>query len=420
MHNGLNYLNSLGLHKVKPGLERIRNLLASLDNPQDKVPGIIVAGTNGKGSVASAIAAILSEQGFKVGLYTSPHLISIAERIKINSDLISTKELSSIILEIKESAENSLDEMPSYFEVITAAAFLYFARTRVDYNVLEVGMGGRWDATNVINPLASVITNISMDHSEYLGDTIVQIAAEKACVIKPTVPVITGASGEGLKVIEDRANENSSSILIQKRDFCVEGQDTSNFEYKGVGWKIGGLNSNLYGTYQLDNLSLALATIEAISKFHNITVDESSIRNGLQSINWGGRFEIIREDTPLILDGAHNPAAAKALVSSLSNKYPDLSFTFVVAMLDDKEPSAFIKEISTITKELIITNVPSERSSEPDKLAHAAKKYIEKVQIIENYQSAFEAIRNLNKPICVTGSIYLIGAIKNLIQNQYN
>ena len=169
MQNGLSYLSSLGLHKVKPGLDRIKKLLKSLGNPEDKIPGIIIAGTNGKGSVASAISSVLSAQGYIVGLYTSPHLVNITERIKINAVLISDSDLSSIILEIKETVQESLSETPSYFEIITAAAFVYFAREKVDFSVLEVGMGGRWDATNVITPLASVITNISIDHSEYLG-----------------------------------------------------------------------------------------------------------------------------------------------------------------------------------------------------------------------------------------------------------
>ena len=161
MENGINYLNSLGLHKVKPGLDRINKLLHSLGDPQEKVPGIIIAGTNGKGSVASTIASILSTQGYNVGLYTSPHLISITERIKINGAQIPEPDLSLILLELKEVCEKSQIE-PSYFETVTACAFLYFARRNVDFNVLEVGMGGRWDATNVITPLVSVITNITL------------------------------------------------------------------------------------------------------------------------------------------------------------------------------------------------------------------------------------------------------------------
>ncbi|MCZ6638424.1 MAG: Mur ligase family protein, partial [Candidatus Dadabacteria bacterium] len=259
MQNGLSYLSSLGLHKVKPGLDRIKELLKSLGNPEDKNPGIIIAGTNGKGSVSSAISSVLSAQGYIVGLYTSPHLVNITERIKINGVLISDSDLSSIILEIKETVQESLSETPSYFEIITAAAFVYFAREKVDFSVLEVGMGGRWDATNVITPLASVITNISIDHSEYLGEKISDIATEKACIIKPGVPVITAATGDAFEVIENTANKNSSTLMVYGREFSTDGENTDNFNYNGLRWGFKNLKSNLKGSYQLENLSLAIA-----------------------------------------------------------------------------------------------------------------------------------------------------------------
>lgn len=416
MENGIDYLNSLGLHKVKPGLGRIHKLLKALDNPQDIIPGIIIAGTNGKGSVASTIASILSAQGYDTGLYTSPHLISITERIKINGIHILETDLSSILLELKQIYEK-LEIEPSYFEIITAAAYLYFARRNVDINVLEVGLGGRWDATNVITPIASVITNISKDHSEYLGEQIAQIAAEKACIIKPSVPVITGATGEALKVIEHEASKNSSPIIVHKREFSIEEQDKESFSYTGVSWKIEDLSSNLRGKYQLENLSLAIATLEVINEKHNIQVQESSIKKGLLKINWSGRFEIIREEPPIILDGAHNPGAAKSLVESIKEIYPNTKFTFLVGMLDDKGHLEFIEGISSIAGKLIITIVPSERTADTDELLALAQKHIENIEIIENYKTAYSTVLNSNEPSCITGSLYLVGAIKNLIQN---
>ena len=415
MENGIDYLNSLGLHKVIPGLDRIYKLLKSFDNPQDQVPGIIIAGTNGKGSVASAITSILSAQGYKVGLYTSPHLINITERITINGVEINRSDLSSIIFEIKKSSESVLDEVPSYFEVITAAAYLYFARNSNDINVLEVGMGGRWDATNVITPLASVITNISKDHSEYLGDTIPEIAAEKACIIKPSVPVVTAAENEALKVIKQEAERNNSPLYVRGIDFRADGDVASSFSYVGTAKEYNDLRSNLGGEYQLVNLSLAIATIEALSQSNKISVDESSLRNGLLNINWQGRFEMIREEPPLILDGAHNPGAAKALVRSLSYKYPETKFTVLLAMLDDKDHEEFIIELAPITEKILITKAPSERSSNTNKLAETSKKYINDIEIIEDYESAYEAALKNKKPCIITGSIYLIGAIKNLV-----
>jgi len=349
-----------------------------------------------------------------VGLYTSPHLINVTERIKINGVQISNSDLSSIILEIKETAEKSLLETPSYFEVITAAAFLSFAREKVDFNVLEVGMGGRWDATNVITPLVSIITNISKEHTEYLGEKIVDIAAEKACIIKPTVPVITAAQGEALKVIEETADKNSSPLIVHKREFFTEGEDTDNFNYEGINWNLKNLKSNLRGHYQLENLSLAIATLETISQGHNIKIEGNSLRQGLSHINWEGRFELIMNGPTLILDSAHNPGAAKLLVESIEHSYPNTLFTFLIGMLEDKGHEEFFKEISRVTEKLIITKVPSERTSNPRELTEIASKYIKEIELIDDYKIAYSELLNSKKPSCVTGSLYLIGAIKNL------
>ena len=415
MENGLDYLNSLGLHKVKPGLDRIKALLKALGNPQDKVPGIIIAGTNGKGSVAAAISSILSAQGYKAGLYTSPHLINITERIKISDLQISESELSSIILEIKETAEKSLSETPSYFEVITAAAFLYFARQKVDFNVLEVGMGGRWDATNVITPLLSLITNITLEHTEYLGETIAQIAAEKACIIKPSVPVVTSAVDEALEVIVKNSKELGSPIFIYGREFLTIGNNTDNFCYEGISCNMENLNSNLKGSYQLNNMAIAIAAIETLENSHHVTIAEQSIRDGLSNIKWGGRFEIARESPPLILDSAHNPGAAKLLAESIEHSYPDTQFTFLIGMLDDKGHDEFFRQVSRVADKLIITKVPSERTANIDQLLSIANEYIKNIEIIEDYETAYSKLLESNKPSCITGSLYLVGAIKNLI-----
>jgi len=416
MENGLTYLNSLGLHKVKPGLERIKSLLNALGNPEDKVPGILIAGTNGKGSVAAAIASILSAQGYKVGLYTSPHLISITERIRINGVQISKSDLNSILLELKEVAENSQIE-PSYFEIITAAAFLYFAREKADFNVLEVGLGGRWDATNVITPAVSVITNITLEHTEYLGETIAKIAAEKACIIKPSTPVITAAIGDALEVVQQRAKQSVSPLVYYGTDFFIKVRSTESFDYKGILWDFRNLKSNLKGSYQTKNLALAIAAIEALETNHHISITEQSIRDGVLNIDWEGRFEVIREHPPLILDSAHNPGAAKSLVESIREAYPNTKFTFLIGMLNDKGHLQFIKEICAIAEKLIITKVPSERTADAEQLFMLAQEHIDNVEVIEDYETAYSTVLNFNKPSCITGSLYLIGAIKNLIQN---
>lgn len=416
MENGIAYLNSLGLHKVKPGLERIKQLLEAFDKPQDKVPTIHIAGTNGKGSVAAAISSILSKEGYRVGLYTSPHLINITERIKINDVQISQTELDSILLELKEAAEKYNIE-GSYFEIITAAAFLYFAREKVDFNVLEVGLGGRWDATNVITPLVSVITNISLEHTEYLGETIEEIAAEKAAIIKPGVPVVTAATNNALKVIEEVSNKNSCETLLLGRDFIVTRENLDLYNYNGISMSLTGLKPNLRGHYQQNNIAIAIAAIESLKLNNHISIKEQAVRDGLDNIKWEGRFEIIRENPPLILDSAHNPGAAKSLVESIKEAYPETRFTFLLGMLDDKGHDDFLNTISPITEELIITKVPSDRTANINQLLSLAKNYIKNVEIIEDYKKAYFKLIENDKPSCITGSLYLIGAIKNLIQN---
>ncbi|MEQ9618643.1 MAG: folylpolyglutamate synthase/dihydrofolate synthase family protein [Deltaproteobacteria bacterium] len=415
MSYATDYLNSLGLNKIKPGLGRINKLLKRLGSPEGKVPGVIIAGTNGKGSVASAISSVLSAQGYSTGLYTSPHLINITERIQINGKEISPPELDEIIIRVKEAAESSLGEDPSYFEVLTASAFLYFAEKGVDYNVLEVGMGGRWDATNVITPLVSVITNITKDHTEFLGNTISDIAKEKACIIKKQVPVITAAKGRALHVILKTAADNSSPVSVYGRDFISAGESPGNFTYRGPLWELTRIKSNLTGLYQIENLSVALSALEALSQHSGIQIDEKALRRGLSGISWNGRLEILRKDPLIVLDSAHNEGGAKALVKSLEQMFPGTKFTFLVGMLSDKNHASFFREISQIANELLITDVPSERRMEAGKLSKIASKYLScNIRVIEDYRKSFEEIMRMNGHSCIAGSIYLTGAVKAL------
>ncbi|HML94241.1 MAG TPA: folylpolyglutamate synthase/dihydrofolate synthase family protein [Thermodesulfobacteriota bacterium] len=410
------YLDSLGFHKIKPGLERIGALLRRLGNPQDKVPAVIVGGTNGKGSVTAAISAVLGREGYLTGDYTSPHLVSITERIKLGGEEISPDDLARIIFRVKDAADAE-GESPSYFEVVTAAAFVYFAGRGADFMVLEVGMGGRWDATNVTTPLVSVITNVSMDHTEYLGRTLPAIALEKACIIKPGAPVVTAARGAALGVITDYAREAGSHAYIHGRDFRFSGGGTSDFTYSGREWKLPGLTSNLAGLYQLENLSVALAALEAFSLDCGIDISEAAVRAGLADIRWPGRLETLRESPPLILDSAHNPGGGRALVKSLRALYPGTKFTFLVGMLDDKRHGPFLKEIAGVAGRLIITEVPSSRTTPAEKLLGAAAKYVAcEITVIKDYAEAYGKLLDLNEPSCIAGSIYLAGAIRKLVQ----
>jgi dihydrofolate synthase / folylpolyglutamate synthase len=415
--NSILYLNSLGLHKVKPGLDRIKIILGALGNPEQNAPGIIVGGTNGKGSVASSIASVLSEAGYKTGLYTSPHLVRLTERIRINGASIKEDELSTYIERVRRAAEMSAIE-PSYFEVLTACAYLYFSDNENDLNVLEVGLGGRWDATNVIQPLVSVITNISKDHIEYLGETETEIASEKACIIKPGAPVVTGARGEALEVIQGKVHKTSSELYISGKDFKLTDTKDGRLYYIGSKWNIENISSNLKGLYQNENLALAIKALELLTESGHVNIEVETLRKGLSHINWEGRFQVVRTSPPLILDSAHNPGAAKALVSSLKDYYPGVKFTFLIGMLGDKDHNAFIEEIAQIAGKIIITHVPSERSTETNKLYESAKKHIHNVVIVEDYKKAYKELIHKKQPGCTTGSLYLIGALKDKHQNK--
>jgi dihydrofolate synthase / folylpolyglutamate synthase len=406
------YLNSLGLHRVNPGLERITELLSILGNPQDKIQSTIIGGTNGKGSVSAAIASVLKSEGYKTGLYTSPHLIRVSERIKINDREISIYDLSKLILEIKKLSSR-LSEQPSYFEVLTASAFLYFAEQKVDFSVLEVGMGGRWDATNVVTPLLSVITNVSKDHTEFLGETIEEIAFEKAGIIKCGVPVVTASKGEALEVIETIAHEKSAPIMVMRRDFKARGESTEDFRYFGMKWNLDHLKFALPGLYQVENASVASCVLECLFQFYGLKIKEENLRHGFSSIKWEGRMEFLRDNPPLILDGAHNQAGARALRESLQRFFPGRKFVFLVGMLRDKDHEGYLSELSKVAEYIVITDVPSERGIRAEELAMIAER-VSEIEVISDFKDAYSKVDALSTPVCITGSLYLVGAIKRL------
>lgn len=414
MIDAIDYLNSLGLHRVNPGLERIIKLLSALGNPQDKMWSVIIGGTNGKGSVSAAIASVLKSEGYKSGLYTSPHLVRVSERIRINDGEISIGDLSRLILEIKKLS-SWLQEEPSYFEVLTACAFLFFAETKMDFSVLEVGMGGQWDATNIVNPLLSIITNVSKDHMEFLGETIGEIAFEKAGIIKRGVPVVTAAKGEALKIIEAAADEKSTPISVLERDFKTRGESTEDFSYLGKVWNLEHLEFALPGFYQIENASVVICAIESLSQFYGVKIREENLRKGLSSVRWEGRMEFLRENPPFILDGAHNLGGAQALRESLQKMFPGEKFVFLIGMLGDKDHEGYMSEISRVAERVVITDVPSERGIRAEELARIAAKFLE-VEVIKDFREAFCKVEALSFPVCITGSLYLIGAIKKFIE----
>ncbi len=416
MNRNLEKLNTIGFFDIKPVLDRINKVLNYLDSPQDKIKSVLIAGTNGKGSVASILSSILISNGYKTALYTSPHLVSVTERIKINDREIN-EEMLDFSLGVVFKACEETDTSLSYFELVTAASFVYFRNENIDIAVLEVGMGGRWDATNVVTPLISVITNISFDHSEHLGNTLELIAAEKAEIIKNAIPVVSGVTGHVINVIKEKTETTNSDLYILEKDFKVNLNEDKTFNYSGINNNLNNLTTNLEGRHQINNSSLALASAELLNTLYGYRIDYENINKPLLSVKYEGRFEILRTDPYLILDAAHNTASAKALVSSI-NELKEDKFIFFISMLSDKDHEGFISTISNIAEKIIITKIPNERSTETKLLYKVTKQYMDKIEVIEDYKEAYEYVKKLNTPVCITGSVYLIGLIKEYLGNK--
>lgn len=414
----IQYLNSLGLHTIKPGLQRVRKLLDYYGNPHTNIDSILIAGTNGKGSVTSIISSILSNNDYKVGKYTSPHLIDINERISINADNISTNDLSKIISELRIACKK-IDIIPSYFEMITLVAFIYFYEQKVDISVYEVGMGGRWDATNVVKPLVSVITNVSFDHSEYLGNSLDKIAEEKSQIIKNKVPLVTSINEEAIIPVLRRASLCNSSTYRNGIDYHIETRNNY-LSFFGMNSNLKRFKTNLRGIFQIQNLSNSLAVIDILKNHYNYKIFKKHTRNALLNICWPCRFEIINKKNKIILDSAHNEGSAKALVLSLKKMFPNTKFNFLIGMLTDKNHLEFLTIVSTISNQITLTDNFSEREISVENLAKCCTKAKIKYNIIRNYHIAYSKMIQNNCPLCICGSIYLAGAIKKIIKNTYS
>ncbi len=379
-NDAINYLENLNVFGIKPGLERITKIAEKFSNPQNFYKTVHVTGTNGKGSTCAMLAQILQEAGFKVGLFTSPHLQSYCERIKVNDKNISEVEFAEIILQIKNF------EIPAtQFEVLTAAAFAYFAKKNVDIAVIEVGMGGTWDSTNIITPEVSVITNVALDHEKILGD-LQGIALNKAGIIKPKVPIVTGATGDALKIIRAVAEKNNSKLY----------EVTEPAEVK----------INLRGDYQKFNAAIAIQTAQVLN------ISQENILRGLEKVSWAGRFEILNN---IVIDGAHNPHGATALRKSLDKNFPAGRRNFVFGALADKNIEAMI-DILFRTEDFVIVAKPnSPRAETAENICAKLQSRGIKNFPAKNIPDAVKFLQSCEGLKIIAGSLYLIGdARKNL------
>ena len=402
---------------IKLGLSTIRKILTDLDDPQDTFACIHVAGTNGKGSVASSLASILHHSGYKTGLYTSPHLVRFNERIQVNNRPISNEKVVASYSAVKDAHFGKRD--PTFFEFTTAMALFEFAAQKVDWAVIETGMGGRLDATNIINPALSIITNISLEHREYLGNTLTQIAGEKAGIIKNRTPVVTGVrQRKAFTEIERIAAKKKAPLFRLGTDFKVRRNQEQVFSYFGIGNIWHNLKTALPGSYQVDNAALVLAACELISK-NNTAITLNNIQEGLSKNHWPGRLEIISHNPFIILDGAHNLAAARNLAKFLSTNLAGKAITLVIGILDDKPYKGMLKSLLTTTNRVILTRAKIDRALEPRRLYEVAKNFNQDVTIIPDVGQAIKkAVETTPRhgAICIAGSLYVVGEAKEAFE----
>ena len=404
----LAYLDSLGKFGIKLGMERIEALLKELDNPQDKIKTVHVTGTNGKGSVSSMIANILLASNLKVGKFVSPHLVKYNERISINNNDITDDAFALVLTAVKQAADSIVKkgvcEQPTQFEILTAAAFLHFALEKVDYAVIEVGLGGLWDSTNVITPVVSVITNVALDHCDKLGNTIERIAMQKAGIIKDNVPVVTAAEGdEAIGPIRAVSMFKQARLYIYGRAFWGEEKEST----------MDGQTFTLHAA----NASVAIVAAKLVSK-QDDRINELALHIGVANTFWPGRLERIAQKPDVILDGAHNPNGAEALRKALDKYYPDQKRVFVIGMMGDKDMQ---QVLHTIVRPMIVRpmdlvyTVPAdggERAAKPDVLANIIG--ANAAPRSDVYAAYLDALAEAGEDgvIIICGSLYLVGTFK--------
>lgn len=438
-YNGsLAYLADLGKFGSVLGLERILGLLEELNHPEKKIKTIHVTGTNGKGSVTAFLSNILKASGYKVGTFTSPHFVKYNERMTINGEDISDEAFTKLVEQVAEAEEKFKirgGQQPTQFEVLTAMAFVYFLEQKVDYAVVEVGMGGLWDSTNVITPELSLITNVTLEHTNVLGKTVEEIAEQKAGIIKPGVPVVTAAVGEALEVIRAKANEEQAKLYVYGTDFTAEGLESSVegqvFAFKDFGKETEDFRSDLenaatyrttlLGDHQLLNAAVALKGARVLAALGAKNITATTLEEGIAATTWPGRLECIGKKPTVLLDGAHNPSGVTVLRNALDKYYPEGKRYFVFGMMADKD----MQQVAGILfrpedKVFAVTADFSPRAARGEDLARLiGSKASAYANVLEAYK---EALREAGSGdiICVCGSLYLVGTFKAALQEESN
>lgn len=385
--DAIGFLSGIQVFGQQLGLETMEALLGRLGNPHRSRQFIHIAGTNGKGSVAAMCQSVLTAAGYRTGLYTSPHLVTFCERIQIDGQLISETDVARLVNDIRPHLA-ATPRQPTLFEIVTAVALLYFREQRADVVVWEVGLGGRLDATNVVTPLASVITNIGFEHMQYLGDTLAKIAAEKAGIIKPGIPVVTAAGGEALDVIRRVAAERNAPLTVV----------------------TGGVNRTpLIGPHQAINCAVAEAALRA----SGLAITGEQMWSGLSRTRWPGRFDIVSRNPLIVLDGAHNPHGAAALAAAVSAQFPGRKLTLILGILRDKDYPTVCRTLAPLATRILCVPVANNRTATAEEIAHACQP-----SPAEPCRDIADALAKASgEDILIAGSLYLVGEALALLQH---
>jgi dihydrofolate synthase/folylpolyglutamate synthase len=406
-------------------LRRVEEFLLRLGNPHLKSKSIHIAGSKGKGSTAAMISSALTAEGYKTGLYTSPHLHTFRERMSINGKIIEEERFAQLVQKLKPEIVGAVRELSldiygklTTFEILTALAFLYFCEENVAYQVLETGLGGRLDATNVVNSKVCVITSISLDHTAVLGNTISEIAVEKAGIIKPNAVVVSSCQElQAAEVIKNVCLEKNGKLIVvgkdaiwEKKSANLEGQsflvETKNNCYD--------LTIPLLGEHQLENAATAVATLEALG------ISKEAISSGLAEVRWPGRLEILRQNPVLVVDGAHNPDSAKKLRESLSKLFHFRHLTFIIGVLANKDVKGILRELAPIADKVIVTHFRHPRAAQPSVLLDEFNEMEMEVEVTESVaQAVFKALAEAGKEdlICATGSLFVVAEAIEYVRN---
>jgi len=409
----LDYLYGLEKFGMVFGLTQVRKILEAVGNPHEEIHAVHIGGTNGKGSTAAMMSSILQREGYRVGLYTSPHLIHFTERIKVNGREIDEKEVATLTGWMREKVEAAGIAGPfTFFDFTTAMALLYFSQRRVDLAILEVGLGGRLDSTNVIDPLLSVITNIAKDHGEILGRSLLKIAGEKGGIIKQGRPLITAArQPRVLQLFSRLCRERKAPFYRVGKDFRFEPIGDRTFHYKGLRRKLWSIHLNLFGAHQIVNAAAALGAMEILEDLVYPVSTEAMVE-GLQEVQWPGRLEMISSSPRVVLDGAHNPAGARVLRESLRKEFQYRRLILLMGIMKDKDVKSILHTLAPLADHIILSRPHTDRASAPARLFKILGPYGKKAEVVDDLSLAIEKGLSLTRGkdlLCITGSLYTVG-----------